>query len=110
MKTDIEKILEAVGHPKSEIVKLSANSIRIRTKSDVWFDFGSIPNDLNAIRELELLVIEKFGANEYGACLASEVGGFSILGKPMATTARIATADAATRITAMLAVIEEAGK
>ena len=96
----IETILKAVGLGK----RISAaNEIQL---GGIFYLMPDVPADLNAIRELELMVIEKVGANAYGICLASEVRGFSVLGKPMAQTAITATADAPTRIAAMIAALE----
>ena len=112
MKTDIEKILEAVGVN----VITARNGLMMVVIPTIGCDYlRNISDDLNAIRELELLVIEKFGAGRYGHCLLKTVNN-----EPITPSGNhhvmldtefleiIATADAATRITAMLAVIEEA--
>lgn len=98
---EIEKIIRALG-----LMPPTQKLPSVLVLGDESYYTDEIPNDLNAIRELELMVIEKAGANAYGICLASEVRGFSVLGKPMAQTAIIATADAPTRITAILAALE----
>ena len=99
----IETILKAVG------IEFNTDRICEVQIGGVWRIIADIPEDLNAIRELELLVIEKFGANEYGAILNEAITDPR---QPLTFVdcALLATADAATRISAMLAVIEEAGK
>jgi transcriptional/translational regulatory protein YebC/TACO1 len=105
MKTDIEKIeaiLKATG-----VVTFTDGKRTTAKLQDEWF-LSSLTFDLNAIRELELLVIEKFGEWNYLRELL-EILNLSLeeIDVQVVTILPIATADAETRITAMLAVIEE---
>ena len=108
MKTDIEKIeaiMKAVGVAGSR----NTGNRRVDIGSAA-FDIEKIPEDLNAIRELEMLVIEKFGAGLYGGKIyriVSDNPDDDLFVSTNEQLTYLATADAATRITAMLAVIEE---
>lgn len=97
---DIEKILEAVG------IEFNTDRICEVQIGGVWRIIADIPNNLNAIRELELMVIEKFGMYSYGDKLFENVIGLFDFSDTQ-RAALFATADAATRIASMLAVIEE---
>ena len=102
----VEKILEAVGNPKQEKDLFGDRWVLLPSGQ---FRVMDLPNDLNAIRQLELLVIEKVGECAYGEAIYDAV----IDQKQLYGTvneeidfARIATADAQTRIAAMLAALE----
>lgn len=101
----VKQILAAVGIKLNDtddrVIYVGSQREALLKLGDLQRLLSDIPLDLNAIRELELLVIEKFGEYWYGIHVARSVGVSPI------ATAKIATADAATRITAMLAVIEE---
>lgn len=100
---DIEKIetrLKAVG------IEFNTDRICEVQIGGVWRIIADIPEDLNAIRELELMVIGKFGMYSYGDKLFENVIGLFDFSDTQ-RAALFATADAQTRITAMLAVIEE---
>jgi hypothetical protein len=87
----IEKILQSVG------VEVFPERILEVNLGGCWRIVADIPNDLNAIRELELLVIEKVGAGHYWESLMTAANRNVLV---------IATADAKTRIAAMLAALE----
>lgn len=94
MKTDIEKILEAIG---VEVKPYQVSMTHLGGKGYCLFE---ISNDLNAIRELELMVIEKVGAKLYGMAL---VMALSIEDEiDFLEVSAMVTADASTRITATL--------
>jgi hypothetical protein len=93
--TDIEKILEAVGVEPAD----RWGYVRLPN----LYKPKEITTDLNAIRHLEMLVIEEVGLYKYGNELWNEVA-------PRTTTTQqiaiCATVDAQPRIAAMLAALE----
>ena len=100
---DIEKILEAVGNPKQEKDLFGDRWVLLPGGQ---FRVMDIPNDLNAIREMELLVIEKVGASQYLQRLI-EACKFTFDEEPYMKSVKMITADAKTRIAAMLAALEK---
>lgn len=100
MKTDIEKILDAL-----EVEREHSFGWLAVLPNGRYFE-ANIPNDLNAIRELELLVIEKVGVYEYGDKLFENVVGLFDFSDTQ-RAALFATADAPTRIAAMIAALED---
>jgi hypothetical protein len=92
--SDIEKVLFALEVLPTNYVTLNGQAYYIL----------SLASDLNAIRELELLVIEKVGGEAYWKAL-----NYHAAGENIGLTERIIpmiTADAKTRIAAMLAALE----
>lgn len=98
----IEKILVAVGkRPQTD--EEARETVVIFSKHIYLLE--EVPYDLNAIRELELLVIEKVGAERYGDALCDCIGWED--GQRMYEWySYLATADAPTRIAVMIAALE----
>lgn len=108
----VKQILAAVGIKLNDtddrVIYVGSQREALLKLGDLQRLLSDIPLDLNAIRELELMVIEKFGEWNYLRELL-EILDLSLeeIDVQVVTILPIATADAATRIAAMLAVIEE---
>lgn len=96
----IETILKAVG------IEFNTDRICEVQIGGVWRIIADIPEDLNAIRELEVLVIEKFGARQFWTVMERTDLHYKTHNY-FQNQVGMYTADAATRIAAMVAVIEE---
>jgi hypothetical protein len=106
----VKQILAAVGIKLNDtddrVIYVGSQREALLKLGDLQRLLSDIPLDLNAIRELELMVIGKFGMYSYGDKLFENVIGLFDFSDTQ-RAALFATADAQTRITAMLAVIEE---